>query len=134
MKDNFFVDSNICLYLLSNDLVKKDIAKEILLQDAVISTQVISENINVVYKKLKHLPFTEIDDHINLLRKNANVVLIELPTIDKALIIKERYQLQWYDSLIVAAAILANCTILYSEDMQHGFVVDGTLTIINPFV
>jgi len=36
--------------------------------------------------------------------------------------------------LIVAAALLADCDTLYSEDMQHGQVFDGRLTIINPFI
>jgi len=37
------------------------------------------------------------------------------------------------DSLIVAAALDAGCTLLYSEDMQHGHKIDDRLTIINPF-
>ena len=134
MKDNIFIDSNICLYLLSDEYKKKNIAKDILLLNSFISTQVISENINVIYKKLKHLSKTEIEDHIILIKKNAEVILIEIETINTAISIKDKYQLQWYDSLIVAAALQANCTILYSEDMQHGFIVEGTLTIVNPFV
>ena len=39
-----------------------------------------------------------------------------------------------YDSQIIAAALTAGCTVLYSEDMQHGQLIDGTLTIVNPFV
>jgi predicted nucleic acid-binding protein len=38
-----------------------------------------------------------------------------------------------YDSLIVATALSINCSVLYSEDLQHGQVVDGRLTIVNPF-
>jgi predicted nucleic acid-binding protein len=38
-----------------------------------------------------------------------------------------------YDSQIIAAALAAGCTVLYSEDMQHGQLIDGTLSIVNPF-
>jgi predicted nucleic acid-binding protein len=46
---------------------------------------------------------------------------------------QDRYGFSWWDSTIVAAAILANCKILLSEDLQHGQVVNGTLQIIDPF-
>lgn len=45
----------------------------------------------------------------------------------------QRYALSWFDSLIVAAAIETGCETLLTEDMQDGLVVDGTLTIVNPF-
>lgn len=44
-----------------------------------------------------------------------------------------RYRLSVYDGMIVAAALTANCDILYSEDMHHGLIVDGRLQIVNPF-
>ena len=47
--------------------------------------------------------------------------------------IKDKYKLQFYDSLIIATALENNCSVLYSEDMQHGFEIENTLTIINPF-
>jgi predicted nucleic acid-binding protein len=50
------------------------------------------------------------------------------------LAIAERYQYKFYDALIVASALEARCTILYSEDMQDGHVIDGRLTIRNPFL
>jgi len=53
--------------------------------------------------------------------------------IQKAISIKEKYQMQWYDSLIIGSALQANCTILYSEDMHHGFIIEDSLSIVNPF-
>jgi predicted nucleic acid-binding protein len=44
-----------------------------------------------------------------------------------------KYNLQYFDSLIVASALEANCEILYSEDMQHELVIENQLKIINPF-
>ncbi len=42
--------------------------------------------------------------------------------------------LQVFDSKIIAAALVAGCSILYSEDMQNGLVIDNRLTIVNPFL
>jgi predicted nucleic acid-binding protein len=47
--------------------------------------------------------------------------------------LSQRYQLLHWDSLIIAAALQANCAVLYSEDLQSGMVIDQRLTIINPF-
>jgi predicted nucleic acid-binding protein len=71
MKDNLFVDSTIFLYLLSNDEVKKNIAKTILDAHPVISTQVISGNINVIFKKFKMLNIVQISQHANILLNYA---------------------------------------------------------------
>ena len=51
MKDKFFSDSNVLLYLLDKDEFKKAKAEEILFSNPLISTQVINENINVAYKQ-----------------------------------------------------------------------------------
>lgn len=45
-----------------------------------------------------------------------------------------RYQLSNWDALIVAAALLSECEILYSEDMQDKQVFEDKLTVINPFL
>ncbi len=134
MKDKYFIDSNICLYLLDNDFAKKDIAKAALKTNPTISTQVINENVNILFKKYKHLTNIEVVAHTKFLMHNCTVEIINEATISVALFIKEKYQVQWYDSLIVAAALQANCTILYTEDMHHGLIIEGTLSIINPFI
>lgn len=48
-------------------------------------------------------------------------------------LVAERYGLKVYDAMIVAAAILTGCEILYSEDMQNGLLIDHQLCICNPF-
>lgn len=48
--------------------------------------------------------------------------------------IAERYKLAIYDSMIVAAALAAGCDRLWSEDLQHGLVIDAPLEVANPFV
>jgi len=51
----------------------------------------------------------------------------------EALRIGARYQLPWYDSLIVAAAIEGQCGVLFSEDFQDGQEI-GSVRLSNPFV
>ncbi len=51
----------------------------------------------------------------------------------KGITLQKRWKYSFYDSLIIAAALKANCNILYSEDLQHGQVIDD-LKIINPFI
>jgi predicted nucleic acid-binding protein len=55
-----------------------------------------------------------------------------IETHDRGLELAERYQLNVYDGTIVAAAQLAGCKILYSEDMHDGLVIGG-LTLRNPY-
>ena len=132
--DRFFTDSNVLLYLLSDVENKKEIAKQLLRTNPVISTQVITENINVAFKKFKSLTPQQILQHKNFICLLSELVLINEKTIDLALEIKSEYQYQWFDSLIIASALQANCTILYSEDMQHNQQIENRLIIINPFI
>jgi predicted nucleic acid-binding protein len=54
--------------------------------------------------------------------------------LQSGLTLSERYGFSHYDSLIVAAALEAGCTDLYSEDMQNGQEIGNRLRIINPFL
>ncbi len=120
--------------MLSDVFNKKIKSLQLLKCNQIISTQVLNENINVLFKKYKHFGNADRAEYISVLQQYCSVEIITVNTIISALAIKERYQLQWYDSLIVAAALQAGCTILYSEDMQHGLVVEKQLSIINPFL
>ena len=63
----------------------------------------------------------------------CEVVPVDVQTVREAIRLGERYQLSMWDSLIVAAALLSDCEILYSEDLQDGQVFDERLKIVNPF-
>jgi predicted nucleic acid-binding protein len=54
-------------------------------------------------------------------------------THDRALALVERYGFSFYDALLIAAALHAGCSRLYSEDLQHGQLIDRQLRILNPF-
>ena len=126
-----FIDSNVLLYLLSKDTKKADAAEAVLREGGVISVQVLNEIANIVLKK-PGMPWTEINQFLALLRSLCNVEPLTIETHDRGRAVAEHHGLSVYDSTIVAAALLAGCTVLYSEDMQHGLVVDKQLRIVNP--
>ena len=127
-----FIDSNVLLYLLSKDAKKADAAEAVLRAGGVISVQVLNEIANVALRKLG-MPWAEINQFLALLRSLCAIEPLTVETHDRGRVVAERYGLSVYDSMIVAAALLAECTVLYSEDMQHGLLVDKQLRVANPF-
>jgi predicted nucleic acid-binding protein len=133
MRASFFIDSNIALYILDKGSPKFLKAKALLEGGPFISTQVVAENINVCVKKFKQTKRFALA-HANSLRQACRVKDISNALLTDAIFIFDRYGYNIFDSLIIASALSANCTILYSEDLQHGQIIEGKLTIINPFV
>lgn len=133
MNDKSFVDSNVWIYLFDKDQSKKKVSLQLLCEETIISTQVIAENINVCFRKF-NLPFDVVENHAMNLIQNCQVALISPATIQSALQISKRYQYRFYDSLILATALENDCPIVYSEDMQHEQVIEGNMTILNPFL
>lgn len=134
MSDNFFIDSNIVLYLLDlNASRKKEIASSLIEKVPFISPQVIFECLNVCTRKYK----MDRNLAISFVTELANASYMQAEnesTVTKALFIFNKYLLQPFDSKIIASALEAGCNTLYSEDMQHGLVIEKRLTIINPFL
>lgn len=126
-----FFDTNVLLYLLSGDRVKADRAEALLVAGGVISVQVLNEFTAVTSRKLK-MNWPDIREVLSTVRAVCTVEPVSVDTHDRGLAIAERYGFAIYDSLIVAAASLAGCRLLYSEDMQDGQTID-TVTIRNPF-
>ena len=58
---------------------------------------------------------------------------LTLQTHEVGRALAERYGFAVYDAMIVAAALIAGCTTLYTEDMRDGLLVEGQLTLVNPF-
>jgi len=113
MKDKSFLDSNIILYSYSaTEHNKNKIANELIFS-------IDTENIKNV--------ILEIGSCID-------IVNFSLITQIKAVEIKDKYKLQYYDSLIIATALENSCTILYTEDMQHNQIIENQLRIVNPFI
>ena len=134
MPDKVFVDTNVLVYFISAEEGKKIKAKEVIFssQEVYISSQVISEFISVCFSK-ELLGLEEIITLVNGLIEALRFSSVEESTIKKALQIKKDSKYSYWDSLIIASALENNRSILYTEDMQDGQVVDGNLSIINPF-
>ena len=127
-----FADTNLFIYAESQDQDKAARAIEIIQNSPVISTQVIDETVSVLIRKHNFL-LSEAHEIAESLLDLCEVVAVDTSTLRKAIDLAKRYSLSHWDSLIVAAALLANCEKLYSEDMQHGQVFDDQLTVVNPF-
>ena len=130
--DEFF-DSNVLIYAMVSGDSRTERAQQLVAQGGVISVQVLNEFVAVARRKMR-MPWQDVIealDAIRILFPSPGAITID--THQGALAIAERYGYRIYDALIVAAALEARCTILYSEDMQDGQVVEGKLTIRNPF-
>lgn len=128
-----FVDSNICVYAFdTTEPVKKEKAKLILKDRPFISSQVVIETYLTCSRKLK-LPLKVCDENTNFLCDITSIAPIDATIFSLALTIKTRYQFSFLDSTIIASALHAGCTTLYSEDMQHNQLIEGKLRIVNPF-
>ncbi|MEW6378082.1 MAG: PIN domain-containing protein [bacterium] len=135
MKDKAFIDTNVLIYLYSEDETEKRQVAENLVDNSppIISIQVLNEISNVMVKKLKLAP-KAISRVIEELSRHCMVREITVDTIQSALKIAEKYRYSYYDSLIVASALEDQCKILYSEDMQSGQYIEDQLRITNPFL
>ena len=127
-----FFDTNILIYIASGDPVKADRAEAILDRGGTISVQVLNELTNVARRKMR-MSWPETHAFLSMLRGLLTVHPITIDTHETGLAIAERYNLSTYDAIIAASALQAGCDILWSEDMQHGMVIDGRLRITNPF-
>ncbi len=127
-----FLDTNVLLYLLSSDAAKADRAEALVAAGATVSVQVLNEFAHVSLRKLD-MSWAETLEALAAIRRTCEVESLTLETHLRATEIAQRYRLGFYDSVIVAAALLAECRVLYSEDMHDGLRVDKTLTVRNPF-
>ena len=121
--ESCFVDTNIWLYAFieGEDHQKTTRAKELLeaSRTIIVSTQVINE---VCVNLLKKAQFAE-----------QMVIELNKTLLLKASALREQYTFSFWDSTIVSSALHAGASVLYSEDMQAGLVVENRVRIINPF-
>jgi predicted nucleic acid-binding protein len=128
------LDSNILIYNHSLDYEnKRIIARDFFKENPVVSSQVISEYINVMKRNFK-MQKLELMQLCSLWLEKCFVQPVILSTIKLAQDLVGKYDFQVFDGIIAAAALEADCDILYSEDMQNGQIIENTLKIVNPFV
>lgn len=130
-----FVDSNIWLYAsIEAQDAEKSMAASRLVKGitAVVSTQTINEVCKNLRQKAGY-DDEQIATVIGGFYEDCLVMPVEMATMLTACRLRQKHGFSFWDSLMVASALAGDCDILYSEDMQDGLVVDGTLTIVNPF-
>jgi predicted nucleic acid-binding protein len=133
MSDRAFFDSNVLIYAMVSGDSRRERAQQLVAKGGVISVQVLNEFVAVARRKML-LPWKDVIEALNAVRfLFPSPVSITQDTHEAALEIAQQYGFGIYDALIVASALEAKCTILYSEDMQDGQVIDHGLAIRNPF-
>ena len=125
-------DSNVLIYILADDPLKAERGRFLIAEGGTISVQVLNEIASVGRRKLR-LDWPTLVAYLKRLTKLLTVVAVDVTVHERAVAIAMRYNLAFFDSAIVAAALLADCDTLWSEDMHDGLVIDGCLTIRNPF-
>jgi predicted nucleic acid-binding protein len=140
MKDKYFLDTNIIIYSFdqvntlkhrkANQLIKTALIEN----EGCISYQVIQEFLNVATTKFA-TPLSALDcqRYLYSVLQPLCQIFASIDLYHNALDVMQRWQYSFYDSLILAAAIQADCRILYSEDLHHKQSIKS-LTILNPFL
>jgi predicted nucleic acid-binding protein len=132
--DKYFLDSNLIVYSHTDiDQKKQKIAQVIISEKSTtISTQELQEVANVLSKKFSQ-SWNDILEVLIEASSNNQLHTNTKQTVQKSCRIADKYKYSFYDSLIIAAAIESGCEILYSEDLNHGQIIENRLRIVNPF-
>lgn len=137
MQDNVFIDTNIFIYLTLKDESHNDkrlkaikLMDSLLSKNIVISTQVLNEYYNVLLKK--NINDDIIQEKLLIIIDKTIIQSIDIDTIKLCWDIRKKYKYSYFDSLIIAAALQNNCSILYTEDLHHEQLIENKMRIINP--
>jgi predicted nucleic acid-binding protein len=128
----FFADSNIFIYLLTDDDEKARKAEVLLETGPTISVQVLNEIVAVARRKYK-LDWSVVETILMPIRAVCEIVPITEDTHVRAVAMAKVAKIGIYDANIIAAAELAGCDVLYTEDLSHGQRI-GSVVICNPFI
>jgi predicted nucleic acid-binding protein len=138
MSDKVFIDTNILLYARIDDGTTKHGKARALLTTGLagaeisISIQVINEYfVNALRKRVDP---ADIEATVRQFMIDFNLVSLTTDLVNETIRLFNRYQFQYWDSVIVAAALEAGCSMLYTEDLQDGQIIDGTLKVVNPLL
>ena len=133
MTVKFFADTNVILYTIGQDQRKTAIARNLINAELVVSTQVVNECVSVCLRKFG---FTKEKSYVfaDSIMCRTDVMPVYEATVRNSGDIAINNQISNWGALIIAAALLADCDVLYSEDMQHGQIFNNQLTVVNPFL
>jgi predicted nucleic acid-binding protein len=128
-----FFDTSVLIYAVTQSDARALRAEELLMSGGMVSVQVLNEFTAVARRKLQ-MPWSEVGEAVEaflVLCPSPQPITVETHTAAGA--IAEKLGCNIYDALVVAAALEAGCTTLYSEDFQDGQVIEGKLMVRNPF-
>ncbi len=128
-----FLDTNVLVYAFSDD-ARSARAEALLAEGCASGVQALNEFANVARRKLA-MEWREVRDALDAIRALLSTVApLDVETHLAGIEIAERHRLSVYDAMMIAAALHLRCTTFWSEDLQDGLVVEGRLTVRNPFV
>ncbi len=140
MNDKYFLDTNILIYSVDNlEMIKKNrslalVNEGVISRKGVISWQVLQEFLNVATRKIETaFKPQDLNEYMKKILNPLCEIYPDINLYQDALEIKISTNYSFYDSLILASAIKAECTILYSEDFQAGQIING-VKVVNPFI
>ena len=131
-----FLDTNVLIYSIDGkDPTKQVVAREIVVSAVrgggfLISAQVLNEFSNIALLKLK-LSVEEVRKFVSFFSR-IGVVSLESRWTDAALLLKQRYETQFFDSLLLVAAQENGCDEILTEDLNDGQMY-GSVKAVNPF-
>jgi predicted nucleic acid-binding protein len=140
MNGRFFLDTNVFVYSFDASAPAKArrarqlIGRAVVTGKGIVSYQVAQEFFNVALRRFAQpMAVAEAEQYLATVFRPLTVVHSSQTLFAEALRLNDRYRLSWYDALIVAAAIEGQCSLLYSEDLQHGQRFSD-LQVENPFL
>jgi predicted nucleic acid-binding protein len=133
MPDSVFFDTNVLIYALAKDDPRTARAQELLDAGGLISVQILNEFASVARRKML-FSWREVEEALTAIRDLCPDPLpITIEIHQQAVYVAQKYEYGVYDALVIAAAMSAHCTVLYSEDFPGGQMIERVLRIRNPF-
>lgn len=130
-----FLDTNIWVYAHTSgvDDVKSEVARTLLQQveAPVISAQVLGEYSAVMIRN--RLPDQQVRENLDAMIAMCRTLAVSADTAQRAWDLRARYGFSFWDCQMIAAALEAGCSRLFTEDLQHVQIVSDRLSVTNPF-
>ena len=137
MTGRLFVDTNILIYALDPaDPLKQQVSADLLrtairTRTLTLSPQNLNECYRVLTQRRRLIPVARVRGYIQTLAPWA-IAPLDAKTTERAFAIEDEVGTSWWDSLLLASALLAECRLFISQDLQDGRDVGG-MRIANPF-
>jgi len=128
------LDTSVAIYAFTSVDERAAIANIVLGRADFISVQLLNEFANATLRK-QGRSWAEVRGALNRIRRAVPRILsLDDAIHTEGLRIAERYRLSIYDAMMLAAALSGGARTFYSEDMQHGMMIDETLRVVDPFI